>query len=257
MEVSMLAKRNTRFSFLLMIVVLSSILSLVPIYNSHANEVTIEYDGFELLFDCDRRGALQFEYKAKKDTGNLPRKSSFTTDKETEAISENCQQISTKSYKHPDFSYDRGHLVPANHLDHLKKGIVQSNNMTNILPQARTMNRGAWKLTEEIIECHRDIEPLRVIGGVVWGYNPDDDYFVESHGVETPDYFWKVVIADDKAISWLIPNSHGATRKRLDLYLTTVKEIEEFIGKKINVPAKFKNTKPTQSWKLSKNCNKG
>ncbi|HIG39559.1 MAG TPA: hypothetical protein EYQ14_03340, partial [Gammaproteobacteria bacterium] len=39
--------------------------------------------------------------------------------------------------------YDRGHLVPANHLDYSKKAIKQSNYMTNILPQAANMNRGA------------------------------------------------------------------------------------------------------------------
>jgi DNA/RNA endonuclease G (NUC1) len=41
--------------------------------------------------------------------------------------------------------------------------------MTNILPQAANMNRGTWLLTEEIIECYRDIDELLVIGGVIGG----------------------------------------------------------------------------------------
>jgi len=56
--------------------------------------------------------------------------------------------------------------------------------MTNILPQALNMNRGAWLQTEEIIECYRDIDELLVIGGVIWGNNPADDFFIESHGVK-------------------------------------------------------------------------
>jgi DNA/RNA endonuclease G (NUC1) len=63
--------------------------------------------------------------------------------------------------------------------------------MTNILPQATNMNRGAWLLTEEITECYRDIDELLIIGGVLWGNNPNDDFFTESHGVKTPMLFGK------------------------------------------------------------------
>ena len=87
--------------------------------------------------------------------------------------------------------FDRGHLVPANHLDNSPDAIRQSNFMTNILPQASNMNRGAWLQTEEIAECYRDLEPVTVIGGAIWGDNPRTD-FVASHGVATPDEFWKV-----------------------------------------------------------------
>ena len=64
------------------------------------------------------------------------------------------------------------------------------------------MNRRSWLLTEEIIECVRDETPVHVIGGVFWGHNPHDDFFLESHGVETPDYFWKIIIRDDKNDKW-------------------------------------------------------
>jgi len=79
------------------------------------------------------------------------------------------------------------------------------------------MNRGAWLLTEEIIECYRDIDELLVIGGVIWGSNPDDDYFVQSHGVKTPDAFWKVVVRgsgkDERTIAWIVPTRRTRPRK--------------------------------------------
>ena len=101
--------------------------------------------------------------------------------------------------------------------------------MTNILPQSANMNREAWLLTVEIIECYRDIDELLVIGGVIWGNNPADDFFVESHGIKTPDAYWKVVIRgrgqDERAIASIVPNTPEATRKRLDKYLVSVDEV--------------------------------
>jgi endonuclease G len=133
-----------------------------------------------------------------------------------------CQQRSTDSYpKNTQPRFDRGHLVPANHVDNSSNAIRQSNFMTNILPQASNMNRGAWLRTEEIAECYQDIEPVTVIGGAIWGDNPRND-FVDSHGVATPDAFWKVLIREDRAIAWLIPNTAEATRKRLDSYLVSI-----------------------------------
>ena len=78
-----------------------------------------------------------------------------------------------------------------------------------------------------------------MIGGVIWGNNEADDYFVKSHGVRTPDAYWKVIIrgtgADERAIAWIVPNSKDATAKRLDQYLVSVDDIENAIGEKIPV----------------------
>ena len=65
--------------------------------------------------------------------------------------------------------------------------------------------------------------------------NPADDYFVQSHGVKTPD----------------------ATRKNLDRYLVTVDEIERITGEKIPVAAYAKHDKPSASWLIPHGCNKG
>lgn len=133
--------------------------------------------------------------------------------------------------------------------------------MTNILPQTSQMNRGAWLLTEEIVECYRDIDELLVIGGVIMGNNPADDYFVQSHGVKTPDAFWKVVIRgagqDERAIAWVVPNSKDATRKHLDGYLVSVDELERMTGETIPVANYAKHEKPSASWIIPIGCNKG
>jgi endonuclease G len=132
--------------------------------------------------------------------------------------------------------------------------------MTNILPQAANMNRGAWLMTEEIIECYRDIDELLVIGGVIWGNNASDDYFVQSHGVKTPDAFWKVIVRgtgqNERAIAWIVPNSQDAKRGNLDSYLVTVDDIERATGDSIPVADYAKHDKPSSSWLIPSGCNK-
>lgn len=151
--------------------------------------------------------------------------------------------------------------MPANHLDATEAAIKATNTMTNILPQSKNMNRGAWQATEEVVECYRDIDELLVIGGVIWGNNPADDYFVQSHGVRTPDTYWKVIVRgtgqDERAIAWIVPNSQEATRKHLDDYLVSVDEIERVTGEKIPVADYAKHDKPTTSWMIPVGCNKG
>ena len=227
----------------------------VTSFSAHASEIKrINYEGFTVWVDCDKRGAVKFQYNAQHDTGSFKRHKSFHIDSN---VSSSCQQISAKTYKQKCQRYDRGHLVPANHLDYSKVAIRQSNFMTNILPQAANMNRGAWLLTEEITECYRDIDELLIIGGVLWGNNPNDDFFTESHGVKTPDAFWKVIIRNNRAIAWIIPNSMDAKRNRLDDYIVTIQELELVTGESIPVVEYLKLKKPEHSWVIPRGCNKG
>jgi len=215
----------------------------------------LDYQGFTVWLDCRQRAPVKFRYNAQHDAGNEARAKDFRLDPD---VPKECQQISTAAYGH---GYDRGHQVPANHLDASPVAIKQSNYMTNILPQTSQMNRGAWLQTEEIIECYRDIDELLVIGGVIWGNNPNDDYFLESHGVKTPDAFWKVVIRgagqDERAIAWIVPNTKEATRKQLDNYLISVDELEKMTGEIIPVADYAKHDKPSASWLIPAGCNKG
>lgn len=216
--------------------------------------VKVGYQGFTVWLDCKERAPTKFRYNAQRDTGNLKRYDRFMLDPDIPAT---CQQLSSQPYGK---GYDRGHQVPANHLDAIQEAIKQSNYMTNILPQTSQLNRGAWLLTEEIVECYRDIDELLVMGGVIWGNNAKDDYFVVSHGVRTPDYFWKVIIRgtgqDERAIAWIMPNSTDATKKHLDEYLVTVEELEKRTGETIPVADYAKHEKPSSSWLIPQGCNK-
>lgn len=218
----------------------------------------VDYPGFTLWLDCAERAAVLFQYVAEADTGRLAREHRFTLDPD---IPMECQQLTNRSYRAAGAAarYDRGHLVPANHLDHLADGISLSNRMVNILPQASSMNRGAWLRTEELIECYRDRESLEVWGGVLWGFDTENDHFLTTHGVRTPDYFWKVVISKhdrSRHIAWIVPNRSDATRARLDGYLAPVADIEAFAGVQLPVERKSKKNVPERTWPLPANCDK-
>ena len=213
----------------------------------------VDYEGFSVWLDCDRRGAVAFRYNAQRDSGDHKRSSDFFFDG---AVPRRCQQLSTGSYR--GRVHDRGHLVPANHLDGSALAIKQSNTMINILPQAFQMNRGAWYRTEEIIECYRDIDELLVLGGVIWGDSRADDHYVRSHGVETPDAFWKVVLRNDRVIAWVVPNNAAAVSDRLDDYLVSVAEVERLTGRPVSdIPDYLKHDRPSASWLVPRGCNKG
>lgn len=212
----------------------------------------LDYEGFTVWMDCKERAAVKFRYNAQHDTGHEPRAEDFKLDP---SIPKDCEQTSAAAYGP---GYDRGHQVPANHLDASAVAIAQSNYMTNILPQASAMNRGAWLLTEEIVECYRDIDELLVVGGVIWGGNPADDMFVKSHGVKTPDAFWKVVVrGNGNAIAWIVPNSKEATKAKLDSYLVSVADIEKRTGEKLPVTGDARTAKPKSSWVVPIGCDKG
>jgi endonuclease G len=159
-------------------------------------------------------------------------------------------------------TYERGHQVPANHLDHSKLAIRQSNFMTNSLPQTATLNRGAWLRTEVIVKCYRDQTELLVLGGAIWGKTKaakKNDYFVGSHNIRTPESFWKVVIAGDgSTIAWLIPNDQNATTAKLDRFLIKPVQLELKAKLKLpEVPKAWRIKKPKRSWVLPVGCDLG
>ena len=247
--------------YLLLILLLLSGCSIIQeqpsgqVTSTKTRLLKLDYEGFTLWLDCGKRGAVKFRYNAQRDSGNFKRSSRFYLDPN---VPSECQQTSTKGYGN---GYDRGHLVPANHFDYSASAIKASNTMTNILPHTSNINRGAWELTEEIIECYRDIDELLVIGGVIWGNNPNDDYFIHSHGIKTPDAFWKAIVRgsghDEQVIAWVVPNSSVATKKHLDQYLVSIDELEAEIHEKISVADYAKHDTLAASWLIPIGCDRG
>lgn len=220
---------------------------------AHGQVYEVKYKAFTVWLDCDTRSAVGWKYIAGKHTANYDRSSSFYLDPN---IPSKCQQTSTSTYKTPNGSvyYDRGHLVPANAMDSDMVAIKQSNIMTNVLPQAAKMNRGSWLETERWVECRRDIQPVTVLGGVYTGTPPAYGDFSVSHGVIAPEAYWKIAYYGDQLIAWFIPNSPEATANMVDTYIVTVAEIEQKIGRMIDVPIFLKDKKPYSTNAITAGC---
>lgn len=219
-----------------------------------------DYGGYQLTYDCTTRTALQYSYTLGFDDGTVARPTSFKLDP---TLPEGCtQQTTANSYAaaiHP--GYDRGHLVSSNHMDYNADYILRANYMTNIVPQVATFNRNVWLDAENVAECYRDIAPVQVYGGVVYS-DESNDWFLASHGIRTPEFFWKAILTTDpatgapKAIAWYIPNVEGLTS--LDPYLVSIDELERLVGTAlvgITAPAAVKAMKPATSWPLPADCN--
>ena len=221
------------------------------------NQLSLDYGGFRLLYDCDLKSAIRFEYKLGADTGNLNRPVTFNLDPN---LSKNCgQQLTTSSYASVDSGWDRGHLVASNHMDYDAAYILSANYMTNIVPQLSSFNQGLWKETENITECYRDLAPVKVIGGVIYA-DTSNDFFVSSHGIKTPDFFWKTLITTDSnnqiaTISWLFPNQSALAN--LNSYIVSIDELERRVGADLialDLGSAIKLQKASKSWELPKNC---
>lgn len=198
----------------------------------------------------------QFQYSLTTDNGNIARSSSFKLDPDNI----DCQQTSTSSYRVTgSTTYDRGHLVPANHMDNNASSIKQTNYMVNILPQLPNMNRGAWLLTEEIAECYRDLDTVYVYGGALWEKGKTNNYFKASHGIETPSSYWKIMIYQSQIIAWNVTNSQEAKRSQLDSYIVKPQELLNELAK-INVSVDIADISSlsvaTTSWALPQRCDK-
>ena len=204
-----------------------------------------DFPGFSLEIDCAMKGPVIAHYRIGSDRGNEKRKDNFYLDK---GLDPDCRQNSTDTYKAPvgaRFTYDRGHLVPANHMDNDSRAIAATFVMTNIVPQASVLNRrgGAWRKTEDLIECWREDGSLEVWIGVVWGSDTANDHFVDSHGIATPDLFVKLVYSakNNKAIAWLLPNE-PIRSDELDGQIIAPDVLEDLIDRELDLPG-IDNTK--------------
>ena len=116
-----------------------------------------------------------------------------------------------------------------------------------------------WKETENITECYRDIAPIQVIGGVIYS-DATNDFFLASHGIKSPDYFWKTLITTNsnnqtETISWLFPNQSALAN--LDSYIVSIEELERRVGAHLiglDLASAIKLHKAAKSWELPKNC---
>ena len=191
-------------------------------------KIRAEYRGFTLWQQCNKsRNAgytLRYSYTLERDTHNYERKKSGPYFRDNE-IPWECQQSNGETYfDYNGEKYDLGHVVMADHLDSKKESMYDGHYAANILPQARRFNQGggAYRAIEDMVNEARDhstIEKIINFGGMTYD-NASNDGFLQSHGIPTPDIYWRVAVRVFKngskadVTSWIMANKFSSKTKK-------------------------------------------
>lgn len=146
--------------------------------------------------------------------------------------------------------YDKGHMAPDGDLSWDQQVEYESFLMTNMAPQAGSLNRGIWKLLETEVRgwAVQLNQPYTIyVGGI---YNAQDKKI--GNGVIVPHAFYKIVINNTtkQIAGWAFP--HVAPYPNLGNDLTKfrvpVAEIQKQSGIAFKFPQGAVELQPGQEW---------
>lgn len=185
----------------------------------------IVYTGHELYFNPDWHIpiAVCYELLGTEADGELPRHKNFEKDN---AVS-GC--ASPTDYTRS--GYDRGHMAPAGDMKWDKSAMHDSFKMTNICPQNKSLNTGAWNQLENIVRqwAKRDSALIVVCGPIV---TANDTNQIGKIGVRVPGGFYKVVLAPfsnpARAIGFIFPNRKCSGK--ISEYAMSIDDVEQITG---------------------------
>ena len=171
--------------------------------NSQPSQM-VKYKGFSLSFNKKMHvpNWVVWELTGEEVAGTYPRKDNFRGDDNVAGSAEKWDY----SYS----GYDRGHMAPAGDLKWSKKAMDESFYMTNMCPQAKSLNTGAWKRLEEKCRQWATIDGAIIIvcGPVLT--DPINEYIGDSR-VAVPQRFFKVILSpyvdEPRGIGFIMPNS--------------------------------------------------
>jgi len=148
--------------------------------------------------------------------------------------------------------YDKGHMAPDGDLSWDVQVEFESFLMTNMSPQAGSLNRGIWKLLETSVRgwaVQRNQSYWVVAGGV---YGAGDKTI--GKGVVVPHAFYKIVVNNQtgEAAGWMFPHTAPYPNLGNDLtkFRMPIQQIEQQAGVAYALPAGTKELAPGAEWKV-------
>ncbi len=146
--------------------------------------------------------------------------------------------------------YDKGHMAPDGDQSWDQQVEYESFLMTNMNPQAGSLNRGIWKLLETSFRgwAVQLNTPMTAYAGAI--YSPTDKTIGAK--VLVPHAYYKIVINDKthEVAGWMFP--HVAPYPNLGNDLTKfrlpIAQIEQQAGVKFGFPADAKELAPGKEW---------
>ena len=146
--------------------------------------------------------------------------------------------------------YDRGHVSPDGDLSWDQQVEYESFLMTNMVPQAGSLNRGIWKLLEPSVRAWtvQLDAPFTIYGGGI--YNETNKKI--GSGVIVPHAYYKIVInrKSNEYAAWVFP--HTAPYPNLGNDLAKYRVPVSFVVKEakiaFGVPPNGKEIQPGKEW---------
>ncbi len=185
----------------------------------------ITYDGFTISFNHEQHipNWAAWELTADEAKGEEPRSNKFWQDLTVIGCA------TPDDYKHS--GYDRGHMAPAGDMKWNAEAMRQSFSMTNICPQAKQLNTGAWNKLES--KCRqRAIADSVVV--IICGPVPSPMHMIHigSTGVTVPESFFKVILSPytnpPRGIGFIMPN--GKVKGGMQACAMSIDEVESATG---------------------------
>lgn len=166
---------------------------------------------------------VAWELTADETNGEIPRKDRFLCDDEVAGCPDNWDY----SYS----GYNRGHMAPAADMKWSEEAMTESFLLTNICPQAKSLNSGTWGKLEDKCRTWAQIDSAIII---VCGPITTDKIteFIGDSRVAVPQRFFKAIISPyanpPRGIGFIMPN--GKVPGGMQAAAVTIDSIEAVTG---------------------------
>lgn len=146
--------------------------------------------------------------------------------------------------------YDKGHMAPDGDLSWDQQVEYESFLMTNMSPQAGSLNRGIWKLLETSVRgwTVQLNQPYTIYVGGIYGAGDK----TIGKGIVVPHSFYKIVVnnATGEVAGWQFPHVAPYPNLGNDLraFRKPIAQIEAEAGVKYAFPKNARELQPGQEW---------
>jgi endonuclease G len=146
--------------------------------------------------------------------------------------------------------YDKGHMAPDGDQSWDQQVEYESFLMTNMSPQAGSLNRGIWKLLETSVRgwAVQSGQTFNIVSGGL--YNAQDKRI--GNGVVVPHAFYKIVIDQNTGqyAGWVFPHTAPYPNLGNDLtqFRVPVAQIEKLSGVDYKFPKNAAELQPGKEW---------
>ncbi|MCM1522778.1 MAG: DNA/RNA non-specific endonuclease [Muribaculaceae bacterium] len=186
-------------------------------------EVRKEYKGMWMSFNPKEHipNWVSWGLTDEETHGSEPRTNNFKADESVEGSAE------TWDYSYS--GYDRGHMAPAGDMKWDSEAMAETFLMTNICPQAKALNTGAWRTLEE--KCRawaRSLGEIYIVCGPV--IKGEATEYIGDSRVYVPSSFFKAIVAPKErmGIGFIMPNSK--VKGGMQACVVTIDSIESVTG---------------------------